>query len=132
MGISRFFVHRFVSLGREAKYCESRIFRRYGVGKEEEWCSIHQNCMSVAISTLPPAQHRVPRLRTSKARSYVPVRSSTRCVLYIYLCQLVLSIPLVFFGTTFVNFLLLFKIIIDLHWRDDKVSKNIVTLKAKK
>jgi hypothetical protein len=35
----------------------SRIFRHYGVRKEEEWCSIHQNCMSVAISTLPPAQH---------------------------------------------------------------------------
>lgn len=25
-------------------------------GKEEEWCPIHQNCMSVAISTLPPAR----------------------------------------------------------------------------
>lgn len=69
------------------KYRESRIFRRYGVGREEEWCSIHQNCMSVAISTLPPAQRRVPRLRISTDRSYVA--ACTRCVLYIRFFELV-------------------------------------------
>lgn len=50
----RFFALAFVSLRRES--IESRIFRCYGMGKEEEQCSIHQNCMSVAISTLPPAR----------------------------------------------------------------------------
>lgn len=52
--IQRFLALAFVSLRRES--IESRIFRRCGMGKEEEWCSIHQNCMSVAISTLPPAR----------------------------------------------------------------------------
>lgn len=46
----------FVSfVGRLVLSRENRIFRRYGVGKEEECWAIHQNCMSVAISTLPSA-----------------------------------------------------------------------------
>lgn len=34
-------------------YRESHVLRSRGVRNEEEWYPIHQNCMSVAISTLP-------------------------------------------------------------------------------
>lgn len=52
-----------ISSATRAGYRHTRIFRsrgmgRGGAGQEEEWCPIHQNCVSVAISTLPAAQHR--------------------------------------------------------------------------
>ena len=41
----------------------ARISFSRGVGNEEEWYPIHQNCMSVAISTLPSVA--IPSVRPS-------------------------------------------------------------------